>query len=149
MRRGLTLIELILVVAIMTTVGILTAPVYSRFLTQNAVEETSVIVSQNLRKAQWYALMSRKSSVSGWGVYYQDNPAQEMVLYQGNNYSGRNPALDEKTKLPGKIGMTNFDVNFSRVTGVPGALPTITVSGQGNTRNISVNSLGVVSVVKI
>ena len=149
MRRGLTLIELILVVAVMTTVGILSAPVYSRFLTQNAVEEAATIVSQNLRKAQWYALMSRKSSVSGWGVYYLDNPAQEMVLYQGTSFAARNSALDEKTKLPGRIGVTNFEVNFTRVTGIPGGLPTIIISGQGNTRSISINGMGVVSVAKI
>jgi len=149
MRRGLTLIELILVVAIMTSVGILTAPVYSRFLTQNAVEEAAVIISQNLRKAQWYALMSRKSAVSGWGVYYLDNPAQEMVLYQGTGFATRNSALDEKTKLPGRIGVTNFEVNYSKVTGKPGTTPVIVVTRQGNTRNITVNGLGVVSVVKI
>jgi len=149
MRRGLTLIELILVVAIMTTVGILTAPVYSRFLTQNAVDEAAIIVGQNLRKAQWYALMSRKSAVAGWGVYYLNNPAQEMILYQGASFAARNPAVDEKTKLPGKITVTNFEVNFNRVTGVPGGLSTITVSGQGNSRGVSVNGLGVVSVVKI
>ncbi len=143
MKKGFTLIELLLVVAIVSTIAILSSSFYSRFLTQNDVASTVNQLTTSLSTAQFYAIVSRKNATSGWGV----NIAPSIItIYQGNSYLSRNVSLDEKININPKISVTGAtDINFSRVTGIPNSTPTITVSGLGSTKTLSINSYGVVS----
>lgn len=148
--RGFTLIEVILVVAIISIISSLSAAFYARFITQNAVSNTQDQIVQSLRKAQTYAMMSRKSNTSGWGVNW-DSGAHVLTLYQGPNFAGRALALDERFTINSNITITfspasPTDVNFLHETGLPqNTPPTITISGQNNTKTVTVNTQGVVS----
>ncbi|TSC85711.1 MAG: hypothetical protein G01um101416_825 [Microgenomates group bacterium Gr01-1014_16] len=143
MKRAFTLVELLLVMAIVLSVLVLSGPMYSRFLGQNAAANTTDQIVQSLRKAQFYAMESRKSGTNGWGVNYGSNL---LTLYQGANYAGRNAALDEKFDINTSLTVTSFDVNFARISGLPGSTPTITITGsQGTTKAVTVNSQGRVS----
>lgn len=68
MNRGVTIIELLIVVAIVLTLGIMSVSFYSRFLTQNAVDNTVTKLVQSFRKAQVYSMTGRQNGV--WGVKY-------------------------------------------------------------------------------
>jgi len=142
-NTGFTLIELLLTMAIMSFVGLLTVPFYGRFLTQNAVSNTQDQIIQDLRKAQFYALVSRKSNSGGWGVNW-DDATNTLTLYQGSDYQNRNQALDETFPINDNITISGLtDLNFPRLTGVPAAGATITISGQNTTKTITVNGQGI------
>jgi len=146
LRQAYTLIELILVVAIITTLGILSTAFYSRFLTQNAVDNTIDQLVGSLRKAQIYAMVSRKSGSSGWGVNYKGSSPKKIILFQGPNFATRNTALDEEFHVNENIAISGIsEVNFARVSGLPSSSLTITVAGGNNSKTMTVNSGGVVS----
>ena len=74
MNRGLTIIELLLVIAIISTLGILSASFYAKFLTQNAVENTQNQLVNSFRKAQTYSMMGKQNGVWGCLLYTSPSP---------------------------------------------------------------------------
>lgn len=141
-QTGLTLIELLLVVAIMTTLSILSAPFFSRFLTQNAVSNTTDQLVNSLRKAQMYSMMGKQNGQ--WGVH---NGTTSFTLFQGSTYATRTTAFDETYTLNGNMSFSGFgsDVIYTKITGIPSTAPTITISGNGISKTISVNAQGTVN----
>lgn len=143
MNRGFTLIELILVVAIMLAVGVMGAGWYSRMIVQTEVDNTTDKIIQSLRKAQYYATVSRKSNTSGWGVNYA---VGVITMYQGGTFASRNASLDERYEVNSGVTVAGLgDINFGRLRGRPGSSATITVAGGGTSRTILVNVEGRVS----
>lgn len=129
----------------MAIIGGMSAPIYSRFLTQNAVSNTVDQLVQDVRKAQFYAMMSRKSSTLNWGVNI-DNSTKKITLFQGSLGS----PLDEVFTFNNNIivNPANTTLIFSRGSGIPtsGTFPlTITINGMGNNKTITVNSQGMVT----
>ena len=144
--RGVTFIELILVVSIMLILSVMAPIFYSRFLLQNSTLNAADQLVGSLRKAQMYSMMSKNGS--GWSVNY-GGIANTITLYQGAPpFSGRpNPVVDEKFELNSKVLVNGItDITFTRVTGKPNVTPTVTISSPGNNSQlISVNSEGVVN----
>jgi len=145
MNRGVTIIELLLVVAIMSTLGILSASFYARFLNQNEVGNTVDRFVGSFRKAQVYSMMGKQNS--NWGVHYASNT---ITLYKGSSF-GIDTAFDEEFTVNSNVSVGGFtDLNFTKVTGIPGmgnpsTTATITISAENNSKTITVNSQGVVS----
>lgn len=142
-KKAFGLIELMLTVAIVLVLSAGSGVIYSRFLIQNAVSNTVDQIVQNARKAQYYAMTSRKSNSSGWGLHYD---SWILTLYQGASFPTRNTALDEAWTINNNVSISGWgDINFARMTGEPSMTATITISGQGNDKTVSVNSLGMIS----
>jgi prepilin-type N-terminal cleavage/methylation domain-containing protein len=140
-HKGFTLIELLLVVALVGVLGYISIGFYSRFFTQNAVANTTDQLTSELRKAQIYSMMGKQNS--SWGVHKGTN---QIILFQGSSYTGRNVAFDEIFSVNQNVSLTGLsDIIFSRMTGTPSASPTIVISGNNNTKTVIVNSQGVVS----
>lgn len=142
-RRGVTLLELLLVITIMSTLSVMTASFYSRFFVQNAVDNTVDQLVGQIRKAQFYAMMGKQSG-GNWGVNFSSNT---ITLYQGNTFGTRNAALDEKFSVNANISLGAFsDINFTHATGLPASSQTINIMGPNNTtKTVTVNAQGVVS----
>lgn len=139
--KGFTFIELILVVALISIVTAMSAVFYTRFLTQNAVLNTVDQLVGQMHKAQIYAMSGRQGS--NWGVNYSSSV---IILYSGNSYLARNNVFDEKFSVNSNITVSGFsDINFNRLTGVPNVTPTITITGNNNTKSIIINSQGGIS----
>lgn len=139
--KGFTFIELILVVALISIVTAMSAVFYTRFLTQNAVLNTVDQLVGQMHKAQIYAMSGRQGS--NWGVNYSSSV---ITLYSGNSYLARNNVFDEKFSVNSNITVSGFsDLNFNRLTGVPNVTPTITITGNNNTKSIIINSQGGIS----
>ena len=139
--KGFTLIELLLVIAVVFIISFLSVPFYARFFTQNAVANTVDQLVGEIRKAQIYAVSGKQNG--SWGVHFGSN---QIVLFQGNSYASRNTAFDESFSVNSNVIVSGLsDVIFSRMTGTPSATPTITISGNGNTKTVSINGQGVVS----
>jgi len=137
-QSGLTIIELLLVIAIVSIIGLMSASFYSRFLNQNTVENTVNQLVGSFRKAQIYSMMGKQNNT--WGVRYTESP-KKITLYLSEN-SG----FDETFSVNNNITISGFtDISFARITGLPSAAPTITITGGNNNKIITINSQGVVS----
>lgn len=134
--HGFTLLELLLVVAIIMILGTSSAIFYGRFLNQSNVNLATDQIAGQLRKAQMYSISGRENTT--WGVRYASN---RITLF-----ATASSAFDQSFDVSAAISVTNFTtVTFAKNTGIPNVTPTITVSGNGTTKQISVNSMGVVN----
>lgn len=140
--RGFTLIELILIMVVISLVAMLSAPFYSRFLVQNAVENTVDELSGSLRKAQTYAMAGKQGSA--WSVNFSSNT---ITLYKGTNFASRDSSFDEKFNVNPTVSVNwSSDISYSRVSGLPTpTTATITISSGSNTKTVTMNSQGVIS----
>lgn len=140
-RRGVTLLELLLVVTIMTTLSVMTASFYARFFNQNAVDNTVDQLVGQMRKAQFYAMMGKQNS--NWGIHYASN---SITLYKGSTF-GADPTFNETFSVNSSINLDGFtDINFTHATGVPAGAQAITITGPNNvSKSITVNAQGVVT----
>lgn len=140
-QTGVTIIELILSVVIISTLAILSTSFYSRFFTQNAVDNVDNQLVASFRKAQVYSMMGKQNGV--WGVKYTV-ATQKITLYLTGN-----TAFDENYTVNNNITISYSpdikDITFAKITGLPSARPTITITGGNNTKTITINSQGVVS----
>lgn len=138
---GFTVIELILVVGLLVGLAVLSTGWYSRFLTQNAVGNTAVLITGSLRKAQAYASSGRGDA--NWGVAYA---GQTLTLYKGSAFTSRDPSWDETTIINNNISVSGMsDINFTQGLGLPSVVATITVSGNNTLKTIVLNSQGGIS----
>lgn len=148
MQKGFTIIELLLVIAMISLISALSVSFYARFITQNAVANTQDQLVGDFRKAQIYAMEGKL--YSNWGVNFVSST---IVLYQGSSYATRNSALDENFSVNSNISISAMsDVNYARMTGVPtnggSAVTTLTITITGpnsTTKTVTMNSFGVVS----
>lgn len=138
-QAGITIIELLLVIVIISIIGLMSASFYSRFLTQNAVDNTVNQLIGSFRKAQVYSMMGKQNGV--WGVKYTLSPKQVTLYLSGSS------AFDENYSVNNNITVDGFsDISFARITGLP-SVPsaTITITGGSNIKTMDINSQGVVS----
>lgn len=140
--RGFTLIELILVMAIISFIAMLSSPLYSRFLLQNAVGNTVDELSGSLRKAQTYAMAGKQDSA--WSVNYSSNT---ITLYKGTNFASRDPSFDETFSVNPNVTVSGItDISFAKATGLPTpSTANISISSGNNNKTVTMNSQGVVS----
>lgn len=135
MNRGITLIELLLVISLILLVGLMSTAFYGKFVNQNAVQNAQNQITASLRKAQTYSMMGKQNGV--WGVRY--SPSTITLYLTGN------PAFDENYAVNQNITVSAFDITFAKITGLPSSSPTITISDGINSKTITVNNQGVVS----
>lgn len=144
--RGITIIELLVVVAVISTLGVLSTAFYARFLTQNAVDNVDNQLVASFRKAQVYSMMGKQNGV--WGVKY-DSAAKKITLYlSGSGAFDESFSVNSNINIEFSDGSDFTNITFAKITGLPpsGSYPlTITISGGNNSKIITVNSQGVVS----
>lgn len=137
MPKGFTLIELLLVIGLILTLSVATAPVAGSFL-QRVIADTSRdnLVSA-LHRAQANSLDGRGNG--DWGICYF---GQTIRVYTGTCLS---PTLAEDTLLLPTVALTGFSTTtFARPTGLPSQALSLSLTVGATTRQITVNSLGVV-----
>jgi prepilin-type N-terminal cleavage/methylation domain-containing protein len=139
-RSGFTLIELLLVIALIGALAAFSTPFYARFLTQNSVAVVRDELSSHLHRAQFNAMMGENNGP--WGVTYS---ASKLILFQGSSYAARTAALDEAFTINPSISISGLgEVIYAKTSGLPNSTPTVTISGVGSSKTITVNSQGAV-----
>lgn len=138
-EKGFSLIELILVVAILTILAGVSVPAYSGLQVRNDLEVSTNIVLQSLRRAQ--VLSQAVDGDSNWGVSLQ---VSDVTLFKGASYILRDTSYDEVYALSGNVTPSSLtEVVFSKLLGNPTTTGTVVLtSSNGQIQNISVGSKG-------
>ena len=112
---GFTLIELMLVIALMATIGIFASAIGISFYQSQLLHETSDGVVSALRQAQSLALSGKHDSA--FGVSIQEGA---YVLFEGNDYATRVVSEDVVFHMPLAVSVTGLqEIMFSEMFGVP------------------------------
>ena len=139
MRNGFTLLELLLVIAIVGILGTASTSYTARFYTQNAVSNTADELASMLRTAQLYSMMGKQSG-GVWGVKYTTSPKRITLFLQGSS------SFDEKYDVNNSVSIIGFSqITFAHLTGLPSSSAPMTISGNGQSEGITMNSQGVIS----
>ena len=138
---GYTMIEALVVIAILGILVSVGATAYNTFRQRSQVSATSASISQALRQAVLNAQTGRRDSV--WGA---DVSTTSITLYAGSSYASRIAGSELQTTFPATVtlsGTTTY--SFAKRTGRPtsGGSTTITLSSVSAT--VNVNSLGTVT----
>lgn len=139
-KKGATVLEVLLVVAMIAMMGALSAPVYLKFQNQNDIDNTTTLLVQTLRRAQLSARAGHNDS--SWGVYIQNG---SITLFSGNDYSLRNSDFDDTININPNISINgNQEIIFSKLHGEPNVNGNTTLTLATVIKSISINSKGTV-----
>jgi len=139
--KGFTLLEILLSVGIIALISGITAIVYSSFQVKNNIDLAQIVTAHTLRRAQIQAQTGDGDDT--WGVYISST---EIIQFKGASYATRDSAFDEIYDYPSNMNRSGLqEVVFSKVFGKPSTTGTITFTTTNETRNVSVNSMGIVS----
>ena len=139
--HGFTLLEILLVISLILFMFGLSMPVYNTMLYGSEIENGNKILVSTLRRAQNQAMAN--SDNSKWGVYLTTT---NVTLFKGNTYFTRDNTADTIYTLPatlsvsGPSGPAPVEITFTKKYGVPSITGTITLSLNGKTANIVINS---------
>ncbi|MFQ6049790.1 MAG: Tfp pilus assembly protein FimT/FimU [Candidatus Paceibacterales bacterium] len=138
MKRGLALIEILLVVGILAVLVTLTLPLTLDFYKSQQLNIHTQGVIQALRRAQLKAMSVENSSI--FGVYLVDD---NYTLFKGSSYATRDVQYDAVSDLPQIINISGLsEIVFSKFEGIPSATGTIILSNNGDSQTISINEIG-------
>lgn len=154
MKRGFTLVEMLIVVAIMIIVASAAVPLYGSLQVKAQVGETTSQIIQSIRIARANAVSGYNSTSSG--VYFFIDPAgaDSYTIYEGGSYVSRDTTYDQVNVLDNALSINNInfvltgnsiDINFARGSGKPSNVGSLnlTHSVQGAS-TISLNNFGMV-----
>ncbi|MEI7452453.1 MAG: DUF2341 domain-containing protein [Candidatus Falkowbacteria bacterium] len=144
--RGFSLVEMLIVVAIVSILAAASLPVYSNFYGRAQLNEGSLAITQALRQARESSFVRYNNS--NYGVKFLSN---SYVLYTGTSYASRTTSSDLTYSLDKSLSITttlsNSEVNFSKGLGKPNTSGTITLTNVTlGDKVVSVNSSGLIGL---
>jgi prepilin-type N-terminal cleavage/methylation domain-containing protein len=141
-QKGLTLIEILLSVTIITVLVGLSLPIYVSFANRNDLDIATQDIVSLLRRGQVYARSGNGNNQ--WGVRFQTNSA---ILFKGNDFASRDISYDEEVSLAGPtIASGISEVVFAQLTGAPSASGNVNLTGANNeSKTVTINAKGMVS----
>ncbi|EKD46877.1 MAG: hypothetical protein ACD_67C00030G0002 [uncultured bacterium] len=140
-KKGFTLIEVMLVLALIVIISGISAPVYQSFQLKNNLDVGVNATVQTLRRAQ--LLSQSGEGDSNWGVHIESGGA---TLFKGADYATRETSFDEIFEISEDIvvaGMQN--IVYSKLSGEPQTSGNIVLTTSTNeTETININSKGMI-----
>ncbi len=141
-KKAFTLIEMLLVIAIIGLLGTITIPFYQRLQITTQRQTFSNQLISELRHAKLMAISANNDQ--SWGLNINQNQA---TLFMGNDFANRDQTFDESVVVPSNVtvGGSINQVIFAKQSGLPNVSGIITVSDtNGQTQSIAINSQGTV-----
>ena len=137
---GFTLIEIMLVVALIVAIGGISAPVYQSFQVKKNLDVATNGIAQTLRRAQ--ALSQSGVGDASWGVNISSGV---VTLFKGVSYASRDTAFDETVEISSSIVLSGVsEIVFSKLLGEPQTTGNIILSDNNDTQTITINSKGAI-----
>jgi prepilin-type N-terminal cleavage/methylation domain-containing protein len=140
-RGGYTLIEVLLVVAIINIIAAIGIPLYESLTFSNGIDVTTNTLFEDLYQAEIFSRSEKYDS--GWGVAIN---GQTITLYQGSSYASRVTANDYTYTMPTTTATNGLtEVDFSSLYGLPQSTGTFTLTSGTSSRTVTINSQGMVN----
>jgi prepilin-type N-terminal cleavage/methylation domain-containing protein len=151
-RRGITLIEIIIVISIIGIISAITVPNLSNFHRQQELKNTTEDIFSLLNEARNNTISSKNSTT--YGVHFLSDKA---ILFTGTTYNdsteNKQIDFDSAVRIP-DVGGINLngggdDVVFARITGDTENYGTIIiqlVSDITVQKTININKIGIIGV---
>ena len=140
-KRGFTLFEVLLIIAIVAAVFVISAPYDLEFYRGQLTGDAQANIIDALQRARHNAVLQKNDS--DFGVHIE---APNYVIFQGSDYNDRVMEQDEVFPLVDSLTFGGpTDIVFSKLTGVPSATGTITISYGSISRDILIGDSGSVS----
>lgn len=141
-QKGVSLIELLLVISLIVIVGASSYSYGSASISRNNLRNKTNEIISSLRSAQINSISGKNGSV--WGVSVGNG---KIVMFMGPIYSEPGTDFDVEYSIPSTIQVTPAEVVFGKLEGNPSQPVTITVSNNlGESNIIVVNEVGIVDV---
>lgn len=139
-KRGFTLVELLLSIATIGILSAIVAPVLVGTQTKNDLDMAVSAWVSSLRRA---AILSRGvDGDTSWGVKAQSG---SIVLFRGVSYAARDNSFDEVFSEPATITVSGVnEVVMTKFTGYPETTGTTTFSNFSDSATLTINSRGMV-----
>lgn len=138
-KSGFTLIELIVVVALLAIIATTATVFNSQWYLKNNLESSKNMLISSLRKAQSYSI-SKKDGLT-WGVCLIGTTIR---MFGGSCAS---PTIKDDYSLPSNVVISGLStVIFSSFRGEPDSSQNISLTGNSKTYNLIINSAGGLSV---
>ena len=152
--RGFTLLEVILVIAILAIISTISFSYLGGFKTSSELDETAGQIVGKLREAQSKAMTGEDGKK--WGVHF-DNAGSDSSydFFSTTNSYASGSAIVETIYLTHLAQGVTFsmpaagqsvDVIFSKITGVPAVAQNVVISLQNSTKTIIVETSGRIHV---
>lgn len=148
MKKGFTLTEILIVVAILAVIVTIVASAFSKFNNNQSLSGALGEVTSTLNEARANTLASFDNE--SYGVHFQTD---KVVLFKGSSYSSSDPD-NEDIIISSKISISNIsligggsDVVFKRLSGKTDQNGTITlslISDPTKTKTITIQGSGVI-----
>jgi len=140
--RGMTLIEVLLVIGLLGALVGLAIPFYQSFQVTSELDNTTHEIISALRLAQGRAMASE--NFESHGVHFETG---EFTVFSGDEYDANDPknfATEISRTL--SINAESADMIFTKVMGIPeNTFGVVITSSSGEQRLISVNEMGMVN----
>ena len=137
--NGYTLIELLLSVTLLGIISVSAFPVTRNFLDRNEYDSAFRLTVNALRTSQIYSQTGKNDT--NWGVSFQSGV---LVVFGGASYALRDSSYDEFSSISTKVTVTGAtEIVFDKVTGNSTTVPTLTIAGNGFSRNVVINKKGI------
>jgi len=155
MRRGFTIIEILIVVSVTVVLAAVAAPLLTNALSRGDARSYALQAVDALREAQSSTMSGRANA--RYGVHFEQT---KFVLFQGAVYSSSD-ANNLVTSFSGRAtisavnlsggactvatGIGNCDLHFARVRGTPTETGSIVFADlTGQTRTVTINATGLI-----
>lgn len=135
---GITLIELLLVIALVSILAVATTPFLTRFLTSSSHDTLVDTVVGSVQKAQNYAMVGKNNTT--WGVCVTGG---NLRLFAG---SCNAPTYQENYSVNGAAGVSGLTSVTFNSRGEPSATQNIQVTSSVDTTSILVTAAGGIDV---
>lgn len=140
LRRGFTVLELMLAIAILAGVSAISIPAYRDYQIRSDLNIATEQITQALGRAQLLSQAGQHGMEWGYAV-------PQSTLFAGQSYAARAAEHDERYPYPETIATSGLsEVWFSRVEGVPSATGTIVLTslrGEEKEVNIIIDRRGI------
>lgn len=141
MKRGFSLIELLLVIALIVITAALSFPFLITFQRQAIINEESFKAANQIRRAR--GLAKNSAHDDGWSFRIEGG---DMYVFKGADFINRDQEFDEVVVLSPEVTASGaVEYNFDKLTGSTADVGSLTLTLDTSSYDISVNSKGSVS----
>lgn len=154
-KKGFTLIEIIIVLAIVAILMGLASPVFRIFQKESDLNNSAEAIVNTLRLSQSKTLASE--GAAQYGIYFSTSTSpHQYILFKGTDYASRDTAFDEVRQLPGNAEISSitfgggYEIVFDRLNGnslQEGNLVLRLASDQAKQKTIYIEKAGTVSFI--